>query len=273
MYTSLNKKDSLMSSTQKNKPGSQTNLMPHSSVRTNINHPALIQFSDKQVRYQPNLTTSLHTTPLTGTIQKQSITDTEARNRLNTNMPEFSKNSLILQPWDDDWKGSNCHGYTYSNTPGCAMDAETFLLNIPEGTPISLFFRGTNLAHSGIYSSGTLTHLLIGIGILQTTSNGTETFGYDLRFNLPEDLDAFQEFIAPIQERTDKINRVRQVTNTFSTHYQNWLSFFESNEDTTDAAFNHIYDIKDSLEDNVDVIDPDQDDQFLQMEERVRTFP
>lgn len=263
MYTSLNKTYSAAPITQRKKAGSQKDTTA----------PAGQIFSKR------SMTASSHMLPLSNILQKQTVTKEAALQRLQERVPAFQAGSEIIQVWDTDWSESNCHGYTFYQSPGHALDADGFLRILWENPanhklPISLFFRGDTLCHSGRYTGGILTHLLIDIGILETNSDGTETFGYDRRFNLPKDIDEFGDFFAPIHARNLLLERVNLVTATFSDKYSEWLKHFNDEDGSkTEIAFNHIYDIKDQLEANTyPSFYLEGDDQYLEMEDFVRTF-
>lgn len=262
MYASLNKTYSSAPITQKRKVDSQKDKTA----------PVGQIFSKRC------MAASSHTLPLSNILQKQAITKKRALQRLQKRVPAFQAGSEIIQVWDTDWPESNCHGYTLYQSPGNSLNADDFLQILSEYSPssrlpISLFFQGDKLCHSGRYSDGKLTHLLIEIGILQTVSNGTETYGYTQRFNLPEDIEEFYDFIAPSQLRKHLWERTAQVTCTFSSKYYQWLEHFNGNEAEMKATFDHVYDIKDELNDETKpLIYLEEDPLYFQMEEFARTL-
>lgn len=278
MYTSLNKTHSKVSPVQQKEADRQRDNLTSAGMRNTGSSLSIANSSHGQIFSKRSTAASSHALPASNILQKQKITMSEAKQLLQERAPGFKAGSKKIRLWDTDWEGSNCHGYTYYREPGYSIDADTFLQTLSEYSPdsippISLFFRGTELAHSGKYAGGILTHLLIDIGILQTTSDGTETFGYDRRFNLPEDIERFYEFIAPINVRNRQLERVIQVTGTFSDRYQEWLKHFDNDPGQTEKAFNHIYDIKDQLENEpYSTFYLEGDAQYLEMEDFVRTL-
>lgn len=263
MYTLSNKETDAISYTQKKRNTTESSTT-HSS-----NGPIFSKI---------NMTASPQILPPSNILQKKAITKEAALQRLRNRVPLFEAQSEIITPWDTDWSESNCHGYTLYQSPGNSLNAVDFLQILSEYSPssqlpISLFFQEDKLCHSGRYSDGKLTHLLIEIGILQTVSNGMETYGYTQRFNLPEDIEEFYDFIAPSQLRKHLWERTARVTGTFSRKYHQWVEYFNGNEAETEAAFDHVYAIKDELNDETKpLIYLEADPLYFQMEEFVRTL-
>lgn len=276
MYAQFNKKDSTDSLLQKKKAHNQYNTVLPANIQGIPDTPSFATcFPNGETIPKFRMATSVQTIALPNTLQKHVIPIEQALNILEKRAPAFKDQSKILHPWDDDWNGSNCHGYTQYNTPGYSIDENTFLQDLSEYSslskqPISLFFNGNKLCHSGKYSDGILTHLLIGIGILQTRSNGTETYGYEQRFNLPKDIEALYDFISSTLIRIHLSERVSRVTDTFHNDTE-WLEFFHYNKTNKKTAFDHVYDIKDELDDeSEDLIILEEDILFIDMENYVQ---
>lgn len=256
----------------------ETNAISFTQKKRNTTESSTTHSSNGPIFSKINMSASPQILPPSNILQKQTITKELALQRLQERVSAFQAGSEIIQVWDTDWSESNCHGYTFYQSPGHALDADAFLKILWEDPanfmlPISLFFQGNRLWHSGRYAGGILTHLLIDIGILKTNSDGTETFGYDRRFNLPEDIEEFSDFFAPIHIREQQLERVCRVTETFSDQYERWLEYFQGNEEQTEAAFDHVYDIKDEVEANpYPSVYLEGDAQFLEMEDFVHTF-
>lgn len=275
MYAPFIKKNSTASLIQKKKAHDQHNIVLPADIERIHSNPVSSVFPNGQTISKLSMAASPQMITASNVLQKQVITQEQALETLEKRGLAFKDQSEILQLWDTDWEESNCHGYTQYNTPGHAIDGNTFLLNLSEYSSlskqsISLFFNGNALYHSGRYSDGILTHLLMGIGILQTRSNRTETFGYDQRFNLPKDREAFYDFISSTLIRIHLLERVSRVTDTFHNDTE-WLEFFHYNKTNKKTAFDHVYDIKDELDDeSEDLIILEEDILYIDMEDYVR---
>lgn len=157
------------------------NLAEHTTVDTTENTTNLQQVNPQQE-----------------VVQRVKLTEVELAAAFEQRGGFFTAaNSEVVEVWDNDWAESNCHGYTINETSGYALDPSE-LLDQVGGDSIAVFVRNGQIGHSGKYEDGTLTHLLIGIGILTTNLGADATAGYDARYNLPDDQDALEaEVIQP----------------------------------------------------------------------------
>ncbi len=117
----------------------------------------------------------------------------------------------IILPWNNEWEGkANCHGYTVTgNCPVFLIawfpEFRDKLASLKEGDPrIAVYMKGKVVAHSGRFEGekstpsgrfehGKLTHLLIGVGVIESFID-EGLMGYDRRFILPDEKEAFDNY-------------------------------------------------------------------------------
>jgi hypothetical protein len=122
-----------------------------------------------------------------------------AKDRLEKLLPGFVKtgtvNSEIIIPLPEDESG-NCHGYTIHKNTHEFNYPENLIQHIKTNPDdhIAVFFKG-GIGHSGRLENENLTHLVIGVGLVESTMNLAECAGYDQRCNLPEDKDKFWDLV------------------------------------------------------------------------------
>lgn len=146
-----------------------------------------------------NITDLQQVTPQQEGIQRVALTPDQQADAFQRLGGFFTAaNSEVIEPWDTDWAESNCHGYTINGASGHALDPSELMAGLGADDSVAIFVGGGRIHHSGRYANGTLTHLLIGIGILQTDIGEGELANYDARYNLPADRAALQmEVIQP----------------------------------------------------------------------------
>lgn len=97
----------------------------------------------------------------------------------------------------DQARNANCHGHTMHPGKLAWVDGSIMEEAVKSGhvtAKCCLFYRGDDLAHSGIIDGGKLVHRLIHVGVLVSEIGGS-TCGYSRRFDLPEDGEALATFI------------------------------------------------------------------------------
>lgn len=136
-------------------------------------------------------------------VQREPITEEEAIEALAWRAEAFYKVPYkIITPWGDKDKDSNCHGYTVNGKVGNFIDHYNLLEQIGPNEGIAVFVKNDQIAHSGRLNGQTLTHLLIGVGILESTINDS-TMGYEARYDLPKQRNELDEYLKQVNIKID----------------------------------------------------------------------
>jgi len=149
-------------------------------------------------------------------VQRQEISEEEALQALQGRAPAFYEAPhAIIKPWGEEG-GSNCHGYTVTGGVDEFIDGGDLLANIGDIAAV-VFVRNGVIAHSGRPGEGgTLTHLLIGVGVL-TSTIGDSAMGYDGRYTLPGQRGDLEEYLQP---EINRRNAEEQVGTMVSAIYR-----------------------------------------------------
>jgi hypothetical protein len=125
-------------------------------------------------------------------VQRVPITK-EAATQMLMKMGLDPKDHEITELWDTEWK-SNCHSYTLNQEPDTPFAyPDKMLAGIDEALAM-VFVRDGEIWHSGrIDQQGKLNHLLMNIGVLQSTITGA--MGYEGCFKLPKQRKALDEYL------------------------------------------------------------------------------
>lgn len=152
-----------------------------------------------------------------GVVQRVAFTEKEVEVALKTRAAAFSKAPYeIITPWDTEWgeQGGNCHGYTATGETHQSISGNALLSQLPD-TEIVIFARDQQIAHSGRFHGGTLTHLLIGVGVLKSDI-GQDLMGYERRFALPaerQELDDYLEAASVADARETEVSNMVAAVN------------------------------------------------------------
>jgi len=97
----------------------------------------------------------------------------------------------IVEPVDtEEYNHANCHGYTQTGKhPEESFPSAAIGVALREGKHIAIFYRGENIAHSGIMDGNDLYHYIKGVGVVFSPNSAEKMFGYDKRYNLPDSKD------------------------------------------------------------------------------------
>ncbi len=181
-------------------------------------------------------------------LQRKPISSEEAEERLKDRMPKlFESRHEIIKYWDDDTDTGNCHGYTIKGDTNTDLLPDELIEKLlpespaPAPATVAIFISGDSIAHSGKIEGNKLIHLLIGIGILKSEIDKTNTAGYTKRFNFPEDMDDFKNFWVPINEAKnyyykleDEIKKMYEKLpddNKILSHYKDYYDYPKSKYD------------------------------------------
>ena len=130
-------------------------------------------------------------------IQRQPFSQAEAEAALVESGVYFQAvNTKILSGYSDDPDNGNCHGYTLEQDVGHWADGNELLERIAPEAPVAVFLQGNTVAHSGRLDGATLTHFLIGIGVVRSDIPLGDTAAYTRRFNLPGGRGALEQLLA-----------------------------------------------------------------------------
>lgn len=102
----------------------------------------------------------------------------------------------ILVRWPNIPDETNSHGYSIKQTFNTWIEAEEVLDVMLPDAPIAIFIKNGQIAHSARYDSTSITHLLTDVGVIESTLGLTDTAEYDARFNLPDDREALETYLA-----------------------------------------------------------------------------
>ncbi|HBB35939.1 MAG TPA: hypothetical protein DDZ80_02440 [Cyanobacteria bacterium UBA8803] len=132
-------------------------------------------------------------------IQRQEISPEEAEREMQKVGGGFrSKPYKIIKPWGNQPESNtNCHGYTIHGEVGHFERASGLLPGISADANVAVFTSTNEIWHSGRYENNQLRHFLIGVGIVESTLNLTDTAGYHARYNLPDQRRALEDFLNP----------------------------------------------------------------------------
>jgi hypothetical protein len=159
-------------------------------------------------------------TPSGDIVQRQVITEEAALAKMEIVGGDFKGTSEIKIPYGNDPESTNCHGYTINQALDKWIDGDQLSSKIPadSATKIAVFVKNGKVAHSGTYDGNKLTHFLIGVGVVESTIALDGLAGYDNRYNLPDDREALESFIAEataaavaeaaIEERTSNVEQI-----------------------------------------------------------------
>lgn len=153
-------------------------------------------------------------------VQMQQISADAAEEAMQQVGGEFANGDYeILTPYGNNPEATNCHGYTIHQAVDNWAYPDGLLAEIGDDDNVAVFVNGNAIGHSGRYAGGTLTHFLIGVGIVRSTIGLNDTAGYDARYNLPGDRAALDDFLAGVaeaeqrQERRDLVMRILDHAN------------------------------------------------------------
>lgn len=144
-------------------------------------------------------------------VQRQPITREAAEQARRERAPAFAGQGHVIDvPWGEEG-GSNCHGYTVHGEVDRFVEGSGLLAQLGEDAAAAVFVEDGVVAHSGrLNADGTLTHLLVGVGVV-TSEIGGSSMGYAGRFDLPEQRAQLQEYLQPEVDRQNAENQLQEM--------------------------------------------------------------